>query len=304
MQETGDGQDSLVHNLLEQMSEIMPFFKRLEPIMSRLLELLDLPAKLASQQEQITRLTEKLEQIEEQRSSEHTMQQSLRFKMFLGQEVSDEGQILRNNVADTIYNRMGIEVTITMARLLRSAVNKRSRILFEVEDAFQAAAIVEFRRCLKGTCITIMDDLSPEEQAHQNKMWPLFVEAKTAGRPRTYFIRSQLFIEGKLQEAVGEPEPAAVPEAAASRPKAATAAVEAPKRTAPVPTATQHAGPMPASFQHVHHRPAGQPAWKSPASNAYKAFSGPMNGPLGCLPAPGRPIMSWGGGGRGVPIMA
>jgi hypothetical protein len=51
------------------------------------------------------------------------------------------------------------------------------------------------RKGLAGTKLGLDEDLIPAQQAHKSKLWPLFKEAKAAGK-RAFWRAIELFING------------------------------------------------------------------------------------------------------------
>ena len=70
------------------------------------------------------------------------------------------------------------------------------RIHFTVANVQDAEAIVSARRKLQGPSLVIMDELTPQEFAAQQPLWPLFKEARTAGK-KAHFFRARLFVNGE-----------------------------------------------------------------------------------------------------------
>lgn len=83
-----------------------------------------------------------------------------------------------------------------------AVVGASRRVKFTVMTAMQARLIRASRKQLREVSahISIRDVLSPEEQAAQNALWPQFIDARKTGK-RAYFLRGQLFIDGRAVEA-------------------------------------------------------------------------------------------------------
>ena len=73
--------------------------------------------------------------------------------------------------------------------------NRPRRVLFRVSNVWEAESIVRSRYKLKGSGVTILDELSPEEYAVHQRLWPLFKAARDEGK-KAYFNRAKLFVGG------------------------------------------------------------------------------------------------------------
>lgn len=76
-----------------------------------------------------------------------------------------------------------------------TAFRQGSDIFFRMSDHSAADNIVRQRCCLKGTGISIMEVLSPEEATQHAALWPQYEKAIAAGK-RAQFCRSRLKIDG------------------------------------------------------------------------------------------------------------
>ena len=96
-------------------------------------------------------------------------------------------------------SKMGISINIVSARRVgrydAKALRPR-RIHFTVANVQEAEAIVKARRKLQGPSLVIMDELTPMEFAAQQPLWPLFKEARAAGK-KAHFHRARLFVDGE-----------------------------------------------------------------------------------------------------------
>lgn len=103
-------------------------------------------------------------------------------------------------IADKLKDRAGksVVVNLTYARRLRpSAEHKTSRkVMIKVSTMWEAEALRECRTQLKGSGITILDELTHEEVAARQQLWGRFQEARKAGK-KTYFNRARLYVENK-----------------------------------------------------------------------------------------------------------
>ena len=72
----------------------------------------------------------------------------------------------------------------------------RRRLFFRVECPADADLIVRNRHVLKGSQLTIFDDLSSAERAAHQALWPIFTNARSMGL-KAQFKRAKLFITSK-----------------------------------------------------------------------------------------------------------
>ena len=72
----------------------------------------------------------------------------------------------------------------------------RRRLFFRVECPADADLIVRNRHVLKGSQLTIFDDLSSAERAAHQALWPIFTNARNMGL-KAQFKRAKLFITSK-----------------------------------------------------------------------------------------------------------
>jgi hypothetical protein len=79
-------------------------------------------------------------------------------------------------------------------RLLKTAQGAPRKILFRVTTAVLASVISQKRASLAGKPFSIQDELSKEEMAIQNKLWPVAQEAKKKGK-RVVWKREKLFVD-------------------------------------------------------------------------------------------------------------
>ncbi len=63
---------------------------------------------------------------------------------------------------------------------------------FTTNEDRQAA--LQGHKGLAGTKLGLDEDLTPTQQAHKSKLWPLFEEAKAAGK-RAFWRAAELFID-------------------------------------------------------------------------------------------------------------
>lgn len=90
-----------------------------------------------------------------------------------------------------------VKVKLTDARRIGRAVEGKPRkLLMRVSTMWEAEAIVKYRTQLKGSGITILDELTEEEWAAKRQLWGQFKGARDAGK-KCYFKRARLFIDGK-----------------------------------------------------------------------------------------------------------
>jgi hypothetical protein len=89
------------------------------------------------------------------------------------------------------------EASVSDARCLRPHASSptRFRIWIQVSGSAQADAVVGSRHLLKGSGITVFDDLSPDEQAAHRLLWPRYLEALRSGFT-AQFNRARLVING------------------------------------------------------------------------------------------------------------
>jgi hypothetical protein len=71
-----------------------------------------------------------------------------------------------------------------------------SRVYLTVATLEEADLLVRCRCHLRGTGISIMDVLSPVERRLHQQLWPLFLEARSAGS-RAQFQRARLMVDGR-----------------------------------------------------------------------------------------------------------
>jgi len=64
---------------------------------------------------------------------------------------------------------------------------------FATSEDYQA--MVRRHKGLAGTKLGLDEDLMPTQQAHKSKLWPLFKEAKVAGK-RAFWHATELFVDG------------------------------------------------------------------------------------------------------------
>ena len=72
----------------------------------------------------------------------------------------------------------------------------RRRLFFRVECPADADLLVRNRHVLKGSQLTIFDDLSSAERAAHQALWPIFTNARSMGL-KAQFKRAKLFITSK-----------------------------------------------------------------------------------------------------------
>jgi len=123
-----------------------------------------------------------------------------------GVEVSEDmssqqlAQHIERVVADKLKDRAGksVVVNLTYARRLRPSADAKTprKVMFKVSTMWEAEALRECRTQLKGSGITILDELTHEEVAAKQQLWARFQEARKAGK-KTYFNRARLFVESK-----------------------------------------------------------------------------------------------------------
>ena len=69
-------------------------------------------------------------------------------------------------------------------------------LFFRVEFPADADLIVRNRHVLKGSQLTIFDDLSAAERASHQALWPVFTDARNLGL-KAQFKRARLFVTSK-----------------------------------------------------------------------------------------------------------
>jgi hypothetical protein len=127
------------------------------------------------------------------------------FKLSVPGDIRDTGHALAYNVGKTLFDRMGVDVTVVEARRLPPPrapwtpardQQPRSLILFRVSDMWAADDIVRARRCLRNSGITVFDHLSPAE-LEMHKGLRAAYDAAVSSKKRAYFVRAKLYVEGK-----------------------------------------------------------------------------------------------------------
>ena len=100
-------------------------------------------------------------------------------------------------VLAVLKDRLKIDVAVDYARRLGKLEDKGKprRIMFGVRTVWEAREVVMHRKLLKGTGLSIMDELTPEELKAHKLMWPKFLEARQEGK-RAFLNRGRLFVEG------------------------------------------------------------------------------------------------------------
>jgi hypothetical protein len=66
-------------------------------------------------------------------------------------------------------------------------------MLFKFATSEDRQAILQGLKGLAGTKLGLDEDLTPSQQAHKSKMWPLFKEAKVTGK-QAFWHTAKLFI--------------------------------------------------------------------------------------------------------------
>lgn len=107
----------------------------------------------------------------------------------------DHGEVLLGNVQATVCERL--QVSPDAVKVIQAERVDSSRIRFRVQDVFAANLVVDRRRGLRGSGLTILDVLSPEEKVAHQRLWPVFKEAQRMGK-RASFVRARLYIDGKV----------------------------------------------------------------------------------------------------------
>ena len=101
-------------------------------------------------------------------------------------------------VKGKIQELLKISVTLQEVRLLPlkpGAAAESRKVMFTVLTPMDAKAITYQRTQLAGSGITIRDDLSKEELALQNQVWPAFKQARADGKS-AHFLRAKLYVNG------------------------------------------------------------------------------------------------------------
>jgi hypothetical protein len=115
----------------------------------------------------------------------------------------EQGEALAKLVQKTVLSALPAGKTMSFTivdafRLGKSAPDAEKPRLVQIKVAtmWDAHSIINNRRYLKNTGVTIFDHLSPDEYAEYLQLKPKHAEALKAGK-RAWFSRSKLFIDGK-----------------------------------------------------------------------------------------------------------
>lgn len=109
------------------------------------------------------------------------------------------GSHLASAVAAHLMARLTLPEPITVVDALpmrpsgAASHGATCRYFLRVASLANAAAIVRHRHQLKGSSMTILDQLGPEERMAHQQLWPTFVKARALGLP-AQFQRSRLYV--------------------------------------------------------------------------------------------------------------
>jgi len=85
---------------------------------------------------------------------------------------------------------------LATSRASTSTVSARpSAMLLKFATSEDCQATLQGRKGLTGTKLGLVEDLMPTQQAHKSELWPLFKEAKAAGK-RALWRLVELFVNG------------------------------------------------------------------------------------------------------------